>query len=155
MSAVLETPVPVFRPMTDADLDQIMQIENSAYTHPWTEMIFRDCLRVGYSCWTMEVDETIIAYGVMSVVAGECHLLNLCVEPDQHNMGYGSLLLEHLLILAREHKANIAFLEVRPSNHVALHLYQQAGFDEVGMRRNYYPAIIGREDAIILARHLA
>jgi len=154
MSAILQTTTPSFRPMAEEDLKAIMMIEESAYTHPWTEMIFRDCLRVGYNCWLMEEDNEVIAYGVMSVAVGECHLLNLCVRPESQHQGYGALLLKFLLDVARDHNADTAFLEVRPSNKVAVRLYQQAGFDEVGIRRNYYPAIIGREDAIILARSL-
>ena len=154
MSAVLKSPVPELRPMKDNDLGEILEIEFSAYTHPWSEVIFQDCLRVGYCCWVMIKNFEIIAYGVMSIGAGECHILNLCVKPDMQNNGYGGLMLDHLLGIARSHHADVAFLEVRPSNEFAIKLYQRAGFDEVGMRRNYYPAIIGREDAIILARSL-
>lgn len=154
MSAVLKNPLIEFRPMNESDLETIMQIEINAYTHPWTEHIFHDCLRVGYCCWVMMRTKTIIGYGVMSVAAGECHLLNLCIHPDEQNQGLGSIMLEKLLAIARKHKADTAFLEVRPSNEYAIRLYRRAGFDEVGMRRNYYPAQFGREDAIIFARTL-
>ena len=154
MSAVLKDPLVAFRPMNESDLADILQIETIAYTHPWTERIFQDCLRVGYCCWVVSRAGIIIGYGVMSVAAGECHLLNLCVHPDEQNRGFGSMMLEKLLYIARKHKADTAFLEVRPSNIKAIQLYRNAGFDEVGMRRNYYPAEFGREDAIILARSL-
>lgn len=154
MSAVLKNPAPSFRLMMDTDLPAIMDIENCAYSHPWSEAIFQDCLRVGYCCWVLELDRKIIGYCVMSVGAGECHLLNLCIEPDLQNKGYGALLLDHMLDIAKSHHADTAFLEVRPSNQYAIKLYQRAGFDEVGMRRDYYPAYIGREDALILARTL-
>jgi [ribosomal protein S18]-alanine N-acetyltransferase len=154
MSAVLKTPLQNFRPMTDVDLSEILMIEQSAYTYPWSEVIFQDCLRVGYCCWVHEAGGMITAYAVMSVGAGECHILNLCVRPEFQNQGYGTCMLEHMLVLAHRHRADMAFLEVRPSNRPALKLYHRAGFDEVGMRRNYYPATIGREDAIILARSL-
>lgn len=154
MSAVLKDPVVAFRPMTETDVADIMQIEVIAYTHPWTEQIFQDCLRVGYCCWVMMRAQTIIGYGVMSVAAGECHLLNLCIQPEEQNQGFGGMMLEKLLTIARKHKADTAFLEVRPSNTIAIKLYRRAGFDEVGMRRNYYPAQFGREDAIIFARSL-
>lgn len=154
MSAILKQAAPGFRPMMESDIDDILAIENSAYMHPWSAVIFQDCLRVGYCSWVLEQDRWIIGYGVMSVGAGECHLLNLCIEPARQNQGYGALLLDHLLDLAREHHAETAFLEVRPSNRFAIKLYERAGFNEVGMRRNYYPAIIGREDAIIFARSL-
>ena len=154
MSAVLKQPLPDFRPMTETDLAGILEIEHSAYTHPWSPGIFQDCLHVGYCCWVLEQADQIIGYSVMSVGAGECHLLNLCIRPDLQNNGYGALLLEHLLEIARSHHADTAFLEVRPSNAYAIKLYQRAGFNEVGMRRDYYPAITGREDAIIFARSL-
>ncbi len=155
MSAVLKQAKPVFRPMNEKDLTVILDIENSAYTHPWSPGIFQDCLRVGYNCQVLELNGEIIGYCVMSVGASECHILNLCIMPDMQNKGYGALLLDHMLELAQEHHATTAFLEVRPSNFSAIQLYQGAGFNEVGMRRNYYPAIIGREDAIILARTLS
>ena len=140
--------------MADHDIGEILTIEQSAYTHPWTGTLFGDCLRVGYSCWVIQVDGAIIAYGIMSIGAGECHVLNLCVKPEMQNRGYGNAMLEHLLDIARTHKVETAFLEVRPSNLHAIRMYEKAGFNEVGMRSNYYPAITGREDAIILARSL-
>ena len=140
--------------MVDADIAEIIAIEDSAYTHPWTEILFNDCLRVGYCCWVMQRRGAVIAYGIMSVGAGECHVLNLCVKPEMQNNGYGSAMLEYLLDIARGHKVDTAFLEVRPSNHAAIRLYEKAGFNEVGLRSNYYPAIMGREDAIIFARSL-
>ena len=154
MSAVLKLQNAEIRPMVDADIAEILAIEQSAYTHPWTEILFGDCLRVGYCCWVMERRGAIIGYGIISVGAGECHVLNLCVKPEMQRNGYGSAMLEHLLDIARSHNVEIVFLEVRPSNRSAIRLYEKAGFNEVGMRGNYYPAINGREDAIILARSL-
>ncbi len=154
MSAVLKDIAPRLQPMQEKHLSAIMEIELSAYTHPWTEAIFLDCLRVGYCCWVMEKNNSVIGYGVMSVGVDECHMLNICIKPELQGNGYGKIMLDHLLDTARTHKASTAFLEVRPSNHVAINLYEQAGFNEVGMRRNYYPAVIGREDALILALSL-
>lgn len=155
MSAVLNDPFLNFRPMAESDLQEILAIEQSAYTHPWSAPIFQDCLRVGYCCWVLEQDGEIVSYSVMSIAAGECHILNLCVRPDVQNRGIGTYMLDYMLKLARQHKADTAFLEVRPSNRVARKLYNYAGFDVVGVRKDYYPAIIGREDALILARTLA
>ncbi|MBI2994313.1 MAG: ribosomal protein S18-alanine N-acetyltransferase [Gammaproteobacteria bacterium] len=154
MSAVLK-PVPArCRPMVLPDLRQVLEIETAAYEFPWSHGIFQDCLRVGYCCWVLERQYAVIGYCVMSVGAGECHILNLCIRPELHNLGFGRMLLDHLLDVARNHHADSAFLEVRPSNEIAKRLYLGAGFDEVGMRRNYYPAQRGREDAIIMARSL-
>ena len=154
MSAVLKDEIAEFRPMLDADVAEIMAIEQSAYAHPWTAVLFEDCLRVGYCCWVLQLDGAIIAYGIISLGAGECHILNLCVNPELQNNGYGGAMLDHLLDIARSHHADTAFLEVRQSNQQAIRLYARAGFNEVGLRSNYYPASAGREDAIILARSL-
>ncbi len=155
MSAVLNGPVYNFRPMCEPDLPAVLAIEEAAYQFPWTRRIFRDCLRVGYSCWIFEEDRQVIGYGIISVAVGECHVLNLCIHPHHQQRGFGRALLDFLMDIAREHKADTAFLEVRPSNRPGLRLYHEAGFDEVGMRKNYYPHPEGREDAIILARNLA
>lgn len=154
MSAVIKEALLGFRPMVEEDLDDIMAIERSAYEFPWTMTIFQDCLRIGYCSWVLQRDGSIIAYGVMSIAVGECHLLNICVDPVYQGMGHGEMMLDYLLDLARKHNADMAFLEVRPSNDAARRLYQNKGFDEVGMRRNYYPALFGREDAVIMARSL-
>lgn len=154
MSAVADTALMRFRPMQEADLAAVIAIEEAAYVFPWSEGIFRDCLRVGYSCWVLEQGPAVAGYGVMAVAAGECHILNLCVDPQCHRRGLGRLLLERLLKLAADHQAESAFLEVRPSNRPAIALYEKFGFSEVGIRRGYYPARPGREDALILALSL-
>ena len=151
MSAVLKPPRPGYRPMCPNDLDRVLVIERSAYEFPWSRAIFLDCLRVGYGCWIMELGGRTAGYGVMSLGAGESHILNLCIAPDLQRRGLGRDMLHHLLDISRERRADTAFLEVRPSNLAARNLYAQAGFDDVGVRRNYYPARSGREDAIIMA----
>lgn len=156
MSAVLsDEPLIRLRPMTELDLRQVLEIEHNAYGYPWPRGIFRDCLRVGYCCWVLEQNGRIEAYGIMSVAAGEAHLLNLCVRKATQRMGLGRKLLAHLLELAVERRADTMFLEVRPSNHAALQLYESMGFNVAGIRRGYYPALHHREDAMILARQMA
>jgi len=155
MSAVLKPSDAFLRPMGEADLEQIIGIEKAAYEFPWTQGIFRDCLRVGYCCWVLEQDDSVEAYGVMSVGAGESHILNLCVRPERQGSGLGKGLLHKLLTVAREHKVEMVFLEVRPSNQNALDLYFAVGFNEIGTRKSYYPAKHGREDALILALDLS
>ena len=154
MSAVIQQSILNFRPMEEEDLAAVLAIEQAAYEFPWTRTIFRDCLRVGYSCWVLERDGLIDAYGVMSVAAGESHILNLCVFPGSQGLGYGTIILDFLLDEAQKLNADTAFLEVRPTNQIARRLYDQSGFNEVGIRRNYYTAKYGREDAIIMARSL-
>ena len=155
MSAVPRVSELRLRPMCEDDLPLVTGIERDAYPFPWTEQIFRDCLRVGYSCWVADRYGHVEGYGVMSVAGGECHILNLCVRPELQRQGVGRRMLAHLLDLARKHGADTALLEVRPSNQPAIALYLRAGFGEVGVRRQYYPAANGREDALILAKDLA
>jgi len=137
-----------------ADLGTVMDIESHVYDFPWTQGIFRDCLRVGYCCWCYENDGLIQGYGVMSVAAGESHILNITVRPESQRQGIGGKLMKHFLQLARRHDADTVMLEVRPSNKLAISLYEKLGFNEIGVRRNYYPADEGREDALILALSL-
>ncbi|MEZ5446586.1 MAG: ribosomal protein S18-alanine N-acetyltransferase [Gammaproteobacteria bacterium] len=155
MSAVVRLPEFQLRPMSEADLPEIMLIEEAAYEFPWSQGIFHDCLRVGYPCWVLEGDGRIDGYGVMMIGAGEAHILNICVRGSERGKGHGRAILRHLLTEALLHNASSAYLEVRPSNHGAIRLYQLAGFAEVGYRRNYYPARVGREDALILARSIS
>jgi ribosomal-protein-alanine N-acetyltransferase len=154
MSAVIKEPEIAFRPMRDPDLPAVMEVERAAYPHPWSEAIFRDCLRVGYCCWLAMVDRQIVGHGVMSIAAGECHVLNICIHPDWQGRQLGRKILRRLLSIARRHNADTAFLEVRGSNRAAIALYETEGFGEVGIRRGYYPHKEGREDAIIMARPL-
>ena len=155
MSAVLKSAPVAVRPMAEADLDAVLAVEQRGYEFPWSRTIFEDCLRVSYSCWLLEWQGVIAGYAVMSVAAGEAHILNLCIDPDLHRRGLGRFLLDQMLELATGHQAQVMFLEVRPTNVAAQRLYEAAGFNEVGVRRNYYPARVGREDAIIMARQLS
>lgn len=155
MSAVAISPDPILRPMEWGDLEFVLAVEETAYEFPWTAAIFRDCLRVGYLCYVYETANGLVGHGIMSLGPGECHLLNICVHPEYQRRGLGRRMVEHLMGVARQKGARVALLEVRVSNQAAYRLYTQMGFDEVGIRRNYYPARKGREDAIILARDLS
>ena len=154
MSAILKNPLLRLRAMEVEDLEQVMMIEELSYTHPWAQGIFRDCLRVGYCSWVMEIDEEVIGYGVMSIAADEAHVLNICIQPDFHGRGLGRKILHRLLTLAKDHNVDTVFLEVRASNRVAQMLYESEGFNEIGQRRGYYPADGGREDALVFAKVL-
>ena len=140
--------------MHELDVPVIVAIERDAYQFPWSEGIFRDCLRVGYVCRVVDVGGDMAGYGIMSVGAGEAHILNLCIRGDYRGRGLARKLLEFLLERARASGMREAFLEVRPSNTAAAHLYHSMGFEQVGMRRGYYQAVGGREDAAVLRRIL-
>ena len=142
------------RPMREGDLDTVMEIERRAYPFPWTHGIFRDCLRADYPAWILDDEARILGYAVLSVAAGEAHVLNLCIDPVMQGAGHGRRLLRALLKIARGHGAQRVFLEVRPSNPRAIALYHDEGFNEIGRRPRYYPAKHGREDAIVMAIEL-
>ena len=140
----------MLRPMRALDVLEVVAIERASYQFPWSDGIFRDCLRVGYVCRVVTVDRQVLGYGVMSVGAGEAHILNLCVAEAFRCRGAGKKLLLGLLERALAAGMAEAFLEVRPSNTRAIRLYQSLGFEQVGTRRGYYQAVNGREDAAVL-----
>lgn len=139
-----------FRPMTEADLDAVLKIEYAAFSHPWTRGIFLDSLK-SYEIWLMFDGGQQVGHGVINVIIDEAHLLNITVKPESQGRGLGLKLLEHLMKRAYEMDARECFLEVRASNQVAYRLYERYGFNEVGRRRDYYPATGGREDALVMA----
>ncbi len=148
-----ERPAEVRR-MTHDDLAEVSDIERRSYDFPWSHGVFRDCLLAGYNCLVLELDQRTIGYGILSIAAGEAHILNLCVDPLQRAQGFGELLLDALLGLARRADVAEVFLEVRPSNETALRLYRKKGFHQIASRPAYYQASDGREDAAVLAKKL-
>jgi len=143
----------LFRRMSHSDLADVLAIENQNYPFPWTKDVFTDCFRAGYGCWICEEMGTVLAYGLVSIAVGEAHILNISVDPAQQGQGIGRRMLQHLIDTARG-RAETVFLEVRPSNTVAIALYEDMGFNEIGIRKGYYPAENGREDAIMFALQL-
>lgn len=144
-----------FRAMSPGDVPDVGALERAAYPFPWSDGIFRDCLRVGYLCRVAELEGAVVGYGIVAMGAGEAHLLNLCVRDDLRGQGVGRQML--MLLLERARQAGVAetFLEVRPSNRLAISLYQSVGFAQVGVRKGYYQAEQGREDALVLKLSMA
>jgi ribosomal-protein-alanine N-acetyltransferase len=132
----------------------VSDIERRSYDFPWSHGVFRDCLLAGYQCIVLERDGDVAGYGILSVAAGEAHILNLCVEIAWRAHGYGERLLDDMLFRARTSSVREIFLEVRPSNENALALYKKKGFYQVANRPAYYQATEGREDAAVLAKKL-
>jgi ribosomal-protein-alanine N-acetyltransferase len=149
MSAVLKN-LPELGVMTEADLREVVAIEQAIYSHPWTAGNFADSLRAGYDCRTWRMQRELIGYFVLMSAAGEAHLLNLSVAPSHQRRGHGAALLREAARLAKSRSAHAIFLEVRPSNYAGQRLYTRFGFRKVGLRRDYYPAVAGREDALVL-----
>lgn len=152
MNAVAH-PALAYRPMMSDDLDLVLVIEQRIYAFPWTRTNFADSLQAGYRCTVMESDSRVIGYAILTLGAGEAHLLNLSVDAPWQGKGYGTALLRHQIDLARS-EARIMLLEVRPSNQVARALYRRFGFEQLTVRRGYYPDNKGREDALLLALRL-
>lgn len=138
------------RPMQETDLDAVVAIEAAAFSHPWSRNLFADGLR-SYDCWVMFDGEQQVGHGVIQMILDEAHLLNITVSPSFQGRGLGLQLLEHLMARACELGAGECFLEVRASNQSAYRLYERFGFNEIGRRRDYYPAPGGREDALVMA----
>jgi len=143
------------RAMRVDDLSAVGTMELASYEFPWSPGVFADCLKAGYPCWVLCVDDVLAGYGILSIGAGEAHVLNLCIGPGRRGQGLGRYLLRRLLDSARWHGATRVFLEVRPSNDHAKALYDSVGFREIGRRPRYYPARDGREEAIVMALDMA
>lgn len=156
------------RSMTEYDLLPVLAIENAAYDYPWTPGIMSDCLKVGYHCFVYEVDCEIRGYIIFSTVLDEVHLLNLCIAPHYQHKGYGRAFLNWLMNHLRDlgdkkgdkkgdnkSGSKTLYLEVRASNHAAINLYESMGFNELGIRPDYYPAKNGKEDAQLFACELS
>ncbi len=137
------------------DVPRIIGLENDVYEFPWSQQIFRDCIRVGYDCWLAIVLDEIVGHAVISVAAGESHMLNLSIAKQYQGKGYGKLFIVFLLEVARKKQAGIMMLEVRPSNTHAINCYYSSGFNEIGCRKDYYPAPEGKEDALLFARQIS
>jgi ribosomal-protein-alanine N-acetyltransferase len=149
MSAVLKD-VPELERMREEDLAEVMPIEQAIYSHPWTRANFVDSLLAGYECRTWRINGELVGYFILMVAAGEAHLLNLSIAERHQRRGHGAALLGEAARLARKLGAGNVFLEVRPSNTAAQKLYTRFGFRNVAVRRGYYPAHSGREDALVL-----
>lgn len=137
--------------MLETDIDAVLDVEYSAYSHPWTRGIFLDCVKSGYECWMLFRGAQQVGHAVLTAAAGESHLLNLTIKPESQGNGFGRYLLQHMLVRAQQRQADVCFLEVRASNTAAIALYDQIGFNEIGRRKNYYPMAGGSEDALVMA----
>lgn len=150
MSAVPQSGVS-YHAMRESDLAQVIEIEQGIYEFPWTMGNFRDSMRAGYACWMCRDGAELLGYAVLMNAAGDIHLLNLSIARRHQRRGHGRRMLLFLVDNARTARAEQMILEVRPTNAGAQNLYRDFGFREVGVRRDYYPAARGREDALVMA----
>ncbi len=142
------------RPFNKSDLPVILHIERVTQLTPWSERNFKDSLQHGHICRALLKNSEIIGFIVFSLQTAECEILNLCIKLEQQNKGYGFKLLQEALQYIKNHNTDMVFLEVRCSNKAAISLYHKAGFNELGVRKAYYPLKNKREDAIIFALDL-
>jgi ribosomal-protein-alanine N-acetyltransferase len=140
--------------MEETHIKDILYIENNSYGYPWSEKIFNDCLKNNYLCRVLMLDNTLIGFLISSIIQDECHIMNLCVDSKYRGSGYGRLILNKLHDEIATINCKTVFLECRPSNIFAMNLYESEGYNEIGVRRNYYPAPNGYEDAIMLAKNV-
>lgn len=139
------------RPLCQDDLPEVLDIECQGYSFPWSESIFRGCFRPDYRLWAVEMCDRLSGYAVVAYMAGEAHLLNLCVARGQRRSGAGRRLLRHLVAESARDGMSRVLLEVRDSNSGATHLYTSEGFSVIGRRPGYYPGGREREDALVMA----
>lgn len=150
-----------FRNMRDADLESVLAVEKRCYEFPWTCRVFQDCLKAGYICRLLEQEpdqqlvpsesSKLLGHGILMLGPGEAHILNLCVVPECRGTGLSVKLLRSLVETAKSNQAKEVFLEVRESNEAARKLYESNGFNQIAVRRDYYDASDGREDAWVYA----
>lgn len=153
MNALLSPRVEML-PMNLHDLDEVLAIEYRVYPFPWSRGNFADSMTSGYSCWVCRVGGELVGYLVLMLAVDDAHLLNISVSEKRQGMGFGARLLRQAMISGRLGGATTLLLEVRPSNEKALELYRHFGFQQIGVRRGYYPAEKGREDALVLTHSL-
>ncbi len=150
MSARLDA-TPRLREMSLHDLAAVLAVEGRAYSHPWTRGNFVDSLAAGYYARVLAPRHgPLLGYCVAMTGVDELHLLNVTVDPAVQGRGHGSALLRAVQAHGRQSGLRHLWLEVRPSNARARSLYLKRGFVEVGRRRGYYPAVGGREDAVVM-----
>lgn len=143
-----------FRPLVEADIPAVVAIEKNVYVFPWTAGNFSDSFLAGYHCWGCWHGENLIGYSIMMTAVEEAHLFNLAVTTPWQTQGIGASMLRLVIGQARKSGCNTMYLEVRPSNIAARRLYDRFGFQQLAVRRDYYPAITGREDALFLGLDL-
>ena len=141
---------PVNRAMRESDLRHVILLEREIFLFPWSLENFADSIRAGYLCNAMEDNNTLIGYSILMLGPDEAHILTLGIGAQWQKKGLGEMMLNHLIQQSAEHNAQSVLLDVRESNHGAAKLYKQLGFEQIATRKGYYPAMCGREDALVM-----
>lgn len=156
MSAVRNDALPElsWRRLDENDLTRVVAIENAVYPFPWSMGNFRDSMHAGYFCTGAFAGNELVSYAIVMPALEEQHLLNLAVASRWQSRGVGAQMLTYLIEDAKRTPCEVMYLEVRPSNLAGLRLYERFGFKQLGVRRDYYPAVTGREDALFLGLNI-
>ena len=142
-------------PMTQDDLDAVIAIEQTAYSHPWTRGNFRDSLNPLFDAQCLWLDGELLGYFLAMRGFEEMHLLNITVAPVHQGQGWGHMMLDALSLMSRHEGAQWLWLEVRQSNLRALKVYERYGFKQISVRKDYYPAgRQQREHAVVMSLKL-
>ena len=149
MNSTLQSTVEI-RPMQTSDLDRIIRIEREIFLFPWSLGNFADSIKAGYVCQVLQQTNALIGYGIMMMSPEEGHVLTLGIAANWQGKGWGKKLLQHLIEYAKNAHAKSVFLDVRESNYSAAQLYKKMGFQHIATRKDYYPAMCGREDALVM-----
>ena len=145
----------MLRAITEEDLPELLRVERASQIVPWSTDIFLRCFENHYDGWAIEIkDNKIAGFMMVSFMLEDCHILNLSIDPDFQRQGLGSQLLAYVVAYAKGRGAKMVYLEVRCNNCAAIALYEKAGFIQIGKRKNYYPKVSGREDALVFAKEL-
>ena len=139
-----------YRDIRESDLLDVLAIETEVHAYPWKLGHFKDALKAGYATLLMHWSDQPIGYAIVMIVLDEAHLLNVSIAKSFQQQGFGRQLMQQVIALGRSKACKDLFLEVRESNHPAIRLYESMGFNEMSIRRNYYPAKNGRENAILM-----
>lgn len=134
-------------------LPHIVKIEKASFTHPWNENLFRGEISSKDANFLVALSEgKVCGYCISRIVADECEIYNIAVDPVYRRSGTGMMLIGHTIKEASKQGVIKIHLEVRSSNFQAIGLYKKAGFEPVGLRRSYYDD--PEDDAILMTLSL-
>jgi len=140
-----------FRKAKLSDFNEMLVNERKAYPIPWSERNLKKCLQGRYINFLMTREKIVIGHMILQVVLDEIQLLNICVNPRFQGEGLGHKWMEFLTEYAKQYDVNSIILEVRASNKIAKRLYRKYDFEDIGLRKNYYPLDQNRrEDALVM-----
>ncbi|NKF49561.1 ribosomal protein S18-alanine N-acetyltransferase [Shewanella sp. WXL01] len=141
----------ILQPLTEADVEQMLLVEQSAHSHPWSQAVLASCFGKLYRVTGIYNDQqTLLGFAIVQQIVDEVTLMDICVHQQAQGLGLGKQLLEQVITEAKQHNAVSILLEVRASNQAAIGLYLSQGFNQSGIRKNYYPTDSGKEDAVLM-----